>query len=63
MNVQAETVGTDGVHIYAYAERISLRSGEDVRIMASVEGASKVEAQLVRLIHADCHPAGPGFIE
>ncbi len=63
MNVQAETVGTNGVHIYAYAERISLRSGEDVRIMASVEGASKVEAQLVRLIHADCHPAGPGFIE
>ncbi len=63
MTAQAKTVETDGVHIYAYAERISVRSGEDVRIMASVEGAFRADAQLVRLIHGDCHPAGPGFIE
>ena len=31
--------------------------------MASTDGASSVRAQLVRLIHGDEHPDGPGFIE
>ncbi|MBJ3778067.1 N,N-dimethylformamidase beta subunit family domain-containing protein [Acuticoccus mangrovi] len=51
------------IHLHAYAERLSVRAGESVDIMASLEGADRAEARLVRLRHGDAHPDGPGFRE
>jgi len=51
------------VKIFGYAEEISVAAGDPMRIMVSAEGTSEVKAHLVRLIHGDCHPSGPGFVE
>jgi N,N-dimethylformamidase len=51
------------IKIFGYADRISARPGDPLAIMVSAEGTSGIEAQLVRLIHGDEHPDGPGFIE
>jgi N,N-dimethylformamidase len=51
------------VEIYGYSDKLSVKGGEMVRFMISAVGTDTVTAQLVRLIHGDEHPDGPGFIE
>jgi N,N-dimethylformamidase len=51
------------IKIFGYADKISVRPGEPLDIMVSAEGTDHVEAQLVRLLHGDENPAGPGFVE
>ena len=45
-----------------YTDRFSVASGQRIRFMVSTD-APAYEATLVRLIHADENPAGPGFKE
>jgi len=49
--------------IYGYSDPLSVKSGQSVSFMVSAEGLESVDAQLVRLIHGDENPEGPGFIE
>lgn len=49
--------------IFGYANRISVRQGDDITFHVNADGATEADAQLVRLIHGDAHEAGPGFIE
>lgn len=49
--------------IFGYANKISVRPGEDIDVFVSATGATTAEAQLVRLIHGDEHPSGPGFMD
>ena len=49
--------------IYGYADPWSIKAGETLSFMVSGEGLEAVDAQLVRLIHGDESPDGPGFIE
>ncbi|HZO81859.1 MAG TPA: N,N-dimethylformamidase beta subunit family domain-containing protein [Candidatus Binataceae bacterium] len=49
--------------IHGYSDRISVAPGERIRFMVSVEGAARYRADIVRLIHGDANPAGPGFKE
>ena len=51
------------IHLAGYCDRFSARPGERLDIMVSAEGTDRVELQLVRLIHGDENPEGPGFIE
>ena len=51
------------IHVHAYAQPLTVRAGENVSIMASAKGVGVVDAQLVRLLHGDEHPDGPGFVE
>ncbi len=51
------------VHLAGYCDRFSARPGERLDIMVSAEGADEAELQLVRLIHGDENPEGPGFVE
>src|ERR1700678_1160368 len=51
------------VKLFGYTDKISLRPGEIVQFHVNADGTKTAEAQLVRLIHGDQHPAGPGFIE
>jgi len=47
-------------HIHGYSDQISVRPGERIRFMVSVEGAARYRAEVVRLINGDANPAGPG---
>jgi N,N-dimethylformamidase len=49
--------------IFGYANRISVRPGEEITFHVNCDGASEADAQLVRLIHGDSNPAGPGHVE
>ncbi|MBN9490959.1 MAG: LamG domain-containing protein [Alphaproteobacteria bacterium] len=51
------------IRISAYTDKISVKAGDTLSVMASAEGTDSVHAALVRLIHGDEHPDGPGFIE
>lgn len=51
------------VRLFGYTDRISVKPGEAIQFHVSSEGADTAEAQLVRLIHGDENPAGPGFVE
>ncbi|HZC99149.1 MAG TPA: N,N-dimethylformamidase beta subunit family domain-containing protein [Actinomycetes bacterium] len=47
--------------IWGYCDRISVQPGESIRFMVSCEGAEEYRAEIVRLIHGDENPEGPGF--
>lgn len=49
--------------IFGYANRISVKQGEEITFYVNCDGASEAQTQLVRLIHGDAHEAGPGFQE
>src|ERR1700761_2093590 len=49
--------------IFGYANRISVRPGDDISFHVNCDGANEADAQLVRLVHGDTHEAGPGHIE
>lgn len=52
-----------GIRLYAYADRLSVKAGDKLSFMISAEGSEHVDAQMVRLLHGDEHPGGPGFQE
>ncbi len=49
--------------IFGYADKISVKQGESIDFHVNADGTDTAEAQLVRLIHGDEHPDGPGFVE
>ena len=51
------------VRLFGYSDPLSARAGEPVDFMVSAEGTREVDAEIVRLLHGDFNPAGPGFIE
>lgn len=51
------------IRISAYTDKLSVKPGGSLSVMASADATMSVRASLVRLIHGDEHPAGPGFIE
>src|SRR5258707_12996972 len=57
---RTETTAMANTHLYGYSDQISVRPGERIRFMVSVEGATRYRAEIVRLINGDANPAGPG---
>lgn len=51
------------IKIFGYTDKITVKPGQDISFHVSADGTNQAEAQLVRLIHGDQHPSGPGFIE
>ena len=49
--------------IFGYADPLAARAGSKVDFMISVEGRDEVEARLVRVLHGDENPDGPGYLE
>ncbi len=47
--------------ILGYCDRLSVAAGETVRFMVSCTGATSYRAEVVRIIHGDANPAGPGL--
>ena len=48
--------------VVGYTDRLSVAAGEKIRFMVSCEEAT-YHADIVRLIHGNTNPAGPGFKE
>ena len=65
--VQAALEGTHGrgpelmLKLIGYADRMSAAPGETVRFMVSALERQPYRAEIVRLIHGDANPDGPGF--
>jgi N,N-dimethylformamidase len=51
------------LEVMGYCDRLSVQPGETVRFMATALSAGSADGQLVRLLHGDEHPGGPGFVE
>ena len=52
------------VSLTGYCDRFSAKPGDTLRFMVSAEGLKGLaDVQLVRLVHGDENPDGPGFIE
>ena len=49
--------------IFGYANKISVKQGDHIDFHVNADGTESADAQLVRLIHGDEHPDGPGFLE
>jgi len=58
----AHAEGIKGMLITGYADHLSVQQGETIRFMVSSE-LPKYRADIVRLIHGDTNPKGPGFKE
>ncbi len=51
------------IKIFGYTSRISVKPDETIDFHVNADGTETADAQLVRLIHGDQHPDGPGFVE
>src|SRR6267378_6258908 len=51
-----------GMQVVGYGDRLSVQPGETIRFMVSSE-LPGYRADIVRLIHGDTNPKGPGFKE
>ena len=49
--------------ILGYADRVSVAPGEHLQVMVSCEDLDQYDARLIRIIHGDINPAGPGYRE
>ena len=51
------------IRLFGYADPLSAQAGKPIDFMVSAEGTHEVKAELVRLVHGDFNPEGPGFVE
>jgi N,N-dimethylformamidase len=51
------------IAITGYTDKVSVAPGEDIEFKVSVDNATSAQVEIVRIIHGDEHPDGPGFIE
>jgi N,N-dimethylformamidase len=51
------------IKVFGYANKISVKPGDEITFFAHADGTTVADARLVRLIHGDQHPAGPGYRE
>jgi len=49
--------------ILGYTDRISASPGESIQVKVSCDGVQQYDADLVRVIHGDINPSGPGYRE
>ncbi len=49
--------------IFGYADPLNAQAGGRVDFMISVEGRDEVTPRLVRVLHGDENPEGPGYVE
>jgi N,N-dimethylformamidase beta subunit-like, C-terminal/Concanavalin A-like lectin/glucanases superfamily len=60
MSAVADTI--PGMKVVGYADRLSVQPGETIKFMVSSE-LPRYRADIVRLIHGDTNPRGPGYKE
>lgn len=50
------------IRISGYTDRISVHAGDEISFMLSADFSIETRTELVRLIHGDAHPGGPGLV-
>jgi len=50
-------------YVTGYCDKLGLKAGETQTFMISGEGVEAVDLHIVRLLHGDENPRGPGFVE
>ena len=51
------------IRLFGYSNPLSGQAGKPIDFMVSAEGTLEAKAEIVRLVHGDFNPEGPGFIE
>jgi N,N-dimethylformamidase len=51
------------IKLFGYANKISVKPGDEITFHVNADGTDTASAQLVRLVHGDHNPQGPGYIE
>ena len=51
------------IRLFGYSDPLAAKAGDPVDFMISAEGTSEAKIDIVRLVHGDFNPEGPGFIE
>ena len=51
------------IAVTGYTDKVSVAPGEEISFHVSVENSPTAQFEIVRLVHGDEHPDGPGFIE
>ena len=51
------------IALTGYTDKISVAPGESVDFKVSADNATTAHVEIVRIIHGDEHPDGPGFLE
>lgn len=46
-----------------YADKFSVHPGDTIKFYVNCDGPAEYQAEIVKMIHADTNPRGPGFIE
>ena len=46
-----------------YADKFGVHPGDTIKFYVNCDGPDKFDAQLVKMIHGDTNPRGPGVIE
>jgi N,N-dimethylformamidase len=59
----AATDGAGRLRLIGYGDRWTVQQGERVAFHVTCDGPAGYRAELIRLIHGDTHPSGPGFKE
>ncbi|SDR98248.1 N,N-dimethylformamidase beta subunit family domain-containing protein [Bradyrhizobium canariense] len=49
--------------ITGYADKFSVHPGDTIKFFVNCDGPAEYQAEIVKMIHADTNPRGPGFIE
>lgn len=49
--------------VFGYSDPLAAKAGSPVDFMISAEGVTEAGIDLVRIVHGDYNPQGPGFIE
>jgi len=51
------------IKLFGYTNKLSVKPGENIDFHVSADGTNSADAQLVRIIHGDEHPNGPGYMD
>ncbi len=51
------------IKLFGYTNKISVKPGDKIDFHVSADGTDNAEAKLVRIIHGDEHPDGPGYLD
>ena len=51
------------IRINGYCDPLNVKADEEIDFMISAENTKEVSSKIVRIVHGDENPLGPGFIE
>jgi len=51
------------MRLTGYADKFSVHPGDSIKFYVNCDGPKEYDVQLVRMVHCDTNPKGPGLIE